>query len=58
MKPVTLITGASAGVGADLARVFAAHGHELVLIAQRQERRVADQSLTKRPRSTPAALTP
>ena len=38
MKPVTLITGASAGIGAELARVFAKHGHELVLIARREER--------------------
>lgn len=36
MRPVTLITGASSGIGADLARVFAAHGHELVLIARRE----------------------
>jgi short-subunit dehydrogenase len=36
LKPVTLITGASSGVGAALARVFAEHGHELVLVARRQ----------------------
>ncbi len=38
MKPVTLITGASAGIGAELARVFAEHGHELVLAARREDR--------------------
>jgi short-subunit dehydrogenase len=31
---VTVITGASGGIGADLARVFAKHGHDLVLIAR------------------------
>jgi len=35
---VTLITGASAGIGSDLARVFASHGHRLALVARREER--------------------
>ncbi len=40
MRPVTLITGASSGIGAELARVFAEHGHELALVARREHRLV------------------
>jgi uncharacterized protein len=36
MRPIVLITGASAGIGAELAHVFAAH--ELVLVARREDR--------------------
>jgi short-subunit dehydrogenase len=37
-KPVTVITGASAGIGAELAEVFAAHGHATFLVARRLEK--------------------
>ncbi len=38
LQPVTVITGASAGIGAALARVFARHGHALALVARREDR--------------------
>jgi len=44
-RPVTVITGASAGIGAALARVFARHGHALALVARREDslRALADE---------------
>ena len=35
-KPVTVVTGASGGIGQALARVFARHGHEVALVARRE----------------------
>ncbi len=35
---VTLITGASSGIGAELARVFASNGHRVALVARRADR--------------------
>lgn len=36
-RDLTLITGASSGIGAELARVFARHGHDLALTARRRD---------------------
>jgi len=38
LRPVTVVTGASAGIGVALARVFAQRGHELALIARREDK--------------------
>jgi short-subunit dehydrogenase len=35
---VTLITGASSGIGAELARIFASNGHRVALVARRADR--------------------
>ena len=37
-KPVTVITGASDGIGAQLAYIFAKKGYELLLIARRRQK--------------------
>lgn len=39
-KPVTVITGASAGIGAELVRVFARNGHEVAMVARREKEMV------------------
>jgi short-subunit dehydrogenase len=44
-RPITLITGASAGIGTALARIFAQQGRELLLVARREQklREIADE---------------
>jgi hypothetical protein len=39
-KPVTVVTGASVGIGEALARVFAKNGHEVALVARREKEMV------------------
>src|SRR5437868_1356917 len=58
MTPVVVMTGASSGIGGALARVFAAHGHELVLVARRQDRlnALADE-IAAAGRTRPTVLT-
>lgn len=41
LRPVTLITGASSGIGVALARVFAREGFALALVARREDRMTA-----------------
>src|SRR3954451_848338 len=62
MRPVTLITGASAGVGTAVAHEFAGQGHELLLIARGEQRlaELADAIAAqghKRPLMLPVDLT-
>jgi NAD(P)-dependent dehydrogenase (short-subunit alcohol dehydrogenase family) len=46
---VTLIAGASGGIGADLARVFARHGHDLALVARSRAKSRRSPMKSRRP---------
>ena len=55
---VTLITGASAGIGAELARVFASNGHRLALVDRNGDRLVTLASEIVAASGTPPILIP
>jgi uncharacterized protein len=57
LRPVTLITGASSGIGSALARVFADNGHAVMLVARRADRlnALADE-IAARGHARPALL--
>lgn len=57
LRPVALITGASAGIGAALAHVFAQNGHQVALVARREEKLTAlADSIAATGRTRPVVL--
>jgi short-subunit dehydrogenase len=44
-KPLAVVTGASSGIGLELAKQFAEHGHDLVIVAEDDELDAAASSL-------------
>jgi uncharacterized protein len=58
LDTTVLVTGASSGIGAELARQLAALGHDLVLVARRRERLEALSEEVRRDHGVTALVTP
>jgi uncharacterized protein len=58
LDTTVLVTGASSGIGAELARQLAALGHDLVLVARREERLEALADEVRRQHGVAALVTP
>jgi short-subunit dehydrogenase len=57
-RPLALVTGASSGIGLELARVAAERGHDLVLVARREEALRALAAEIERDRGVSARVLP
>jgi NAD(P)-dependent dehydrogenase (short-subunit alcohol dehydrogenase family) len=59
-RPLAVVTGASSGIGFELARVFAEEGFDLLITAEDEEIESAHRELNQRtkPRSRPGKCCP
>lgn len=57
-RPLSLITGASAGIGAAFATALAARGHDLALVARREERLIALADTLQQRHGTQSTILP
>ena len=57
-NPIALVTGASNGIGADLAREAAADGHDLILVARTEEALKALAAEVKKEHGVEATVVP
>ena len=57
-RRTVLITGASSGIGADLARIFAREGHDLILVARSRNRLDEIASQLREAHAAPVQVAP